>query len=143
MQVREKFCRLAPFPSHHCNGARGSLIGLFNGLQEWNRVRISHLLFSDDIFVYCEANNDHFCFLCYLFLCFEGVSGLKVNVAMSELLLIARVENVASLVDVLGGKVSTLPMTYLGLPLRAPFKVKALWDGIIEKMKHCLCNNPS
>jgi hypothetical protein len=27
---------------------------------------------------------------------------------------------------------------YLGLPLRISFKAKSIWDGIIEKIEHCL-----
>jgi hypothetical protein len=34
--------------------------------------------------------------------------------------------------------VSSLPMKYLGLPLEAHFKAKPIWDGVIEKIEHCL-----
>jgi hypothetical protein len=29
-------------------------------------------------------------------------------------------------------------MKYLGLPLGASFKAKPIWNGIIEKVEHCL-----
>ena len=31
-----------------------------------------------------------------------------------------------------------LPMTYLGLPLGATFKLKAIWTGVLEKMERRL-----
>jgi hypothetical protein len=39
------------------------------------------------------------------------------------------------LASILGCKVSSLPMKYLGLPLGASFKAKSLWDDIIEKIR--------
>jgi hypothetical protein len=47
-------------------------------------------------------------------------------------------EDVAGLARIFGCKVSSLPMKYLGLPSRASFKPKSIWDGIIEKMECCL-----
>jgi hypothetical protein len=44
-------------------------------------VYISHLLFVDDTLVFCGANSDHLHSLRILFVCFEVVSGLKVNLA--------------------------------------------------------------
>lgn len=79
----------------------------------------------------CEASEDHFCFLCCLFLCFEAIFGLKIKLSKSELLLIGRVENVATLMEILGYKIFNLPVTYLGLPLGAPSKPKQFWYGII------------
>jgi hypothetical protein len=34
--------------------------------------------------------------------------------------------------------VSSLPLTYLGLHLRASFKANSIWDGVIEKIECCL-----
>ncbi|KAG2711915.1 hypothetical protein I3760_04G100300 [Carya illinoinensis] len=45
------------------------------------------------------------------------------------------VNNLGELSDILGCKVSSLPMKYLGLPLGAPHKTKSIWDGIIEKIE--------
>jgi hypothetical protein len=48
---------------------------------------------------------------------------------------IDKVSNVDELASILGCRVSSLPMKYLGLPLGASFKAKSIWDGIIEKME--------
>lgn len=56
----------------------------------------------------------------------KDISGLKINVAKSELVPIGVVGDVKGLACILGCRVSSLPMKYLGLPL------------IIKKMKCCL-----
>lgn len=80
---------------------------------------MSHLLFIDDTLIFCEANLDHLHILRCLFLCFEAVSALKINLAKLELVLVGSVEDVGGLADILGYRVSSLPMKYLGLPLGA------------------------
>ena len=46
-----------------------------------------------------------------------------------------RVENVEELVEEFDNKVGRLPSTYLGMPLGAPFKSAAAWDGIEERFR--------
>ena len=43
------------------------------------------------------------------------------------------VENVEELASELGCKVGSLPSTYLGMSLGAPFKSVADWDGVEER----------
>ena len=47
---------------------------------------------------------------------FEAVCGLKINLAKSELLPVGIVPEVEELAQILGCKVSNLPMRYLGWP---------------------------
>ena len=42
------------------------------------------------------------------------------------------------LVALLGCRQSSLPMTYLGLPLGAKFKDRAIWNSILERMERKL-----
>ena len=65
---------------------------------------------------------------------FEAISSLSINLNKSEILLV-RVENVEVLASKLGCKVGSLPSTYLGLPLGAPHKSVAVWDGVEERMR--------
>ena len=44
-------------------------------------------------------------------------------------------ENVEELASDLGCKVGSLPSTYLGMPLGAPFKSVAIWDGVEERFR--------
>jgi hypothetical protein len=82
-------------------------------------INISHLLFADDILVFCEANPDHLRFLRVLLVCFEAVSSLKVNLAKSLLVPVGNVDNVVELASILGCGTSSLPLKYLGMPLGA------------------------
>ncbi|RVW42753.1 hypothetical protein CK203_079930 [Vitis vinifera] len=69
----------------------------------------------------------------YLFvIAIEAVSGLRINLEKSELILVGRVENIDDLALDFGCRVGSLPSTYLGLPLGAPFKSISVWDGVEE-----------
>ena len=98
-------------------------------------VQVSHLLFADDALIFCEAKEEQLTYLCWLLMWFEAISGLRVNLEKSELILVGRVENVEELADEFGYKVGKLPSTYLGMPLGAPFKFAATWDGIEERFR--------
>ena len=50
------------------------------------------------------------------------MTGLKVNVAKSEMVPIGEVNNMHALAEILGCRVGALPMTYLGMPLGASLK---------------------
>ena len=56
---------------------------------------------------------------------FEAISGLRINLDKSDLILVGCVENMEALATELGCKVRGLPSSYLGLPLGAPFKYVA------------------
>ena len=66
---------------------------------------------------------------------FEAITGLKVNVGKSEIVPIGDVRNLNGLAHTLCYKVGTLPMRYLGMPLRAHYKNLSIWNPIIEKME--------
>ena len=95
-------------------------------------VLISHLLFADDTLVFCKASQDHLTYLSWLFLWFEVVSGLRINLEKSELIPVGRVENIDDLAWGFGCKVGSLPSTYLGMPLGASFKSITVWDEVEE-----------
>jgi hypothetical protein len=104
---------------------------LFCGVQNFGVINISHLLFADDTLIFCGANPDHFHYLRALLLFFEVVSGLKINLAKSELVPVGNINNVVGLVGILGCRVSSLPVKYLGFPLGAFFNAKSIWDDVI------------
>jgi hypothetical protein len=60
--------------------------------------------------------------VCGLFLCFEAVSGLKINLSKSKIIPSGEVDDVESLASIFGCRVALLQMTYLGLPLGASYK---------------------
>ena len=85
-------------------------------------TQITHLLSADDTLVFCEASHDHMTYLSWLLIWFEVISDLRINLDMSEILLVGKVENLEILALELGWKVGALPFTYLGLPLAALYK---------------------
>ena len=64
--------------------------------------------------------------------------GLKVNILKSEMVPIGEVNNVHALAKILGCRIGTLPMTYLGMPLGASYKSPTIWNPILEKIERKL-----
>jgi hypothetical protein len=86
--------------------------GLLDGFSLGNAA-FSHLLFFDTLIFY-DASPAHLCHLWSLFLCFEAASGLNINLAKSELVMLVKWEDWP--VFVWGFH---YPVKYLGLPLGA------------------------
>lgn len=93
-----------------------------------------------NILVFCEANPNHLRFLRVLLVCFEAVSGLKVNLAKSLLVPVGNVDNVAELASILGCGTSSLLLKYLGMPLGAHHKATSIWDDIVVKIERRLAS---
>uniref|UniRef100_A0A2N9IDN0 Reverse transcriptase domain-containing protein n=1 Tax=Fagus sylvatica TaxID=28930 RepID=A0A2N9IDN0_FAGSY len=89
----------------------------------------------DDTLVFCGATRDQLYHLKGVLLCFEAVSRLRINLGKSEIVPVGSVVDVEALAHVLGGRIASLPMKYLGLPLGARYKSKEIWNPILEKME--------
>jgi hypothetical protein len=100
----------------------------------------SHLLFADDTLIFCSAHSSELRNLRSLFLLFEAVSSLKVNLAKSNLIPVGHVDQAERLADILGCGFATLPAKYLGPPLGASYKFTHIWDGVVEKIEHRLAS---
>jgi hypothetical protein len=74
-----------------------------------------------------------------LFLCFEAVLELKINLTKSELVPVGFANNLECLAMILGYKVSFF--AYEGLPTGAYFKTKFIWKGIIENVQRRLAGH--
>ena len=98
-------------------------------------ILISHLLFADDTLVFCEESEDQMTYLSWLLMWFEACSGLRINLEKSELIPGGRVDDIEDLALEFGYRVGGLPSCYLGLPLEAPFKSEAFWDGVEERFQ--------
>ena len=116
--------------------------GLFRGFKVAGRRGggecVSHLLFADDTILFCAANVEQILHIRLLLLSFQVVTVLKVNVHKSEIVPIGEVDDVHTLVEILGGRVGTLPMSYLGMPLGAAHNFPSIWNPILEKIERKL-----
>ncbi|RVW29925.1 LINE-1 retrotransposable element ORF2 protein [Vitis vinifera] len=106
--------------------------------REGMEINVSHLLFADDTIIFCEVRQDHITYLSWILVWFEAASGLRINLAKSEVIPVGEVEDIEMLAVELGCKVGTLPSVYLGLPLGAKHKVMAMWDGVEARMRRRL-----
>ena len=121
---------------------RAEGVGLFRGFKVDGRrgggVYVSHLLFADDTILFCDADEEQILHVRMLLLCFLAVTGLKVNVLKSEMVPIGEVPNVHVLAEILGCRIWSLPITYLGMALGASHKSPTVWNPILEKLERKL-----
>ncbi|XP_058203090.1 uncharacterized protein LOC131317570 [Rhododendron vialii] len=114
-----------------------------------NGVILSHLQFADDTILFCNNDGAEMANIKRILRYFQLMSGLKINFSESSLCGVRICHlDVSNLARVMGCKVETLPIKYLGLPLgnassgtgsiiQAGFKVQVgsgqetlLWDHI-------------
>jgi len=100
----------------------------------------SHLLFADDTLIFYSALDSQLRNLQSLFLLFGAASGLKVNLAKSNLIPVGHDDQAERLADILGCGFATLPVKYLGLPLGASYKSTHIWDWVVEKIDRRLAS---
>ena len=98
-------------------------------------IVISHLLYDDDTVLFYEANPEQLMYLGWTLMWFESISGLKINLSKSEIILVGKLANVELLAAKLRCGVGSLPTTYLGLPLGAPHRAVGVWDSVEERFK--------
>ncbi|KAK1422577.1 hypothetical protein QVD17_17860 [Tagetes erecta] len=116
---------------------KASSIGLFRGIQLPNNgPKLSHFLFADDVIILGEWSKSNFMNLIRILRCFHLASGLEVNSNKSSLLGINIQTNlVESLASCVHCKVSSLPFSYLGIPVGANMNKIKNWDPVIDSFK--------
>ena len=118
--------------------------GLLRGFRADGRrgegLCVSRLLFADDTILFCDANEEWILHIRMLLLCFQVVTGLKVNALRSEMVPIGEVPNIQILAEILGCQIGSLPMTYLGMPLGTSHKSPTIWNPILEKIERKLAS---
>jgi hypothetical protein len=113
----------------------GLVFGFSMGTRNDPELSVSYLLFADDTFVFCGANENQLRNLLCLFQCFEAVSGLKLTCQSLRLFQLVKWRMLIGWRAFFNCRVAGLPMKYLGLPLGAPYKSTTIWNDIVEKMR--------
>lgn len=114
-----------------------SKANLISGFQVANSASsINYLQFANDTFIFCAANVYQVKSVKASLLCFEVVSGLKVNFFKRKLVGI-RVEAslLSRLANLIGCKVGSFPMSYLGQPLCIGAASKSTWIPVLERVE--------
>jgi hypothetical protein len=98
---------------------------------------VTHLQYADDTMIMIEPTELGIANLKFLLLCFENMSGLKINFDKSEVLVTGVPdEEKRRLANLLNCKLGTCPLRYLGLPVSGgPLRV-ADWGFLPEKVGH-------
>ena len=112
---------------------RGGYLASYNFRNIFGDVaNISHLLFADDSLVFYKDSKDEMLYLSWILLYFEALSGLRINLDKSVILIVGIVENFNQLSCELGCRIGSLPSSYLGLPLGFKLNYSRVWEGIDE-----------
>jgi hypothetical protein len=77
----------------------------------------------------CDVDRDQIHNLGHILLCVEAISGWKVNLRKSGLVVVREVPHKEELVDILSCNIFCLPLKCLSLPLGTPFKLKLFGMG--------------
>ena len=98
-----------------------------------NQFSNSRLLFANDTILFYDASWEKLLYIQMVLIFFEAITGLRVNVGKSEIVLVGQVGNLSTLTNVLCCKTGSLPMTYLDMPLGAHYKAPLICNTILEK----------
>lgn len=117
--------------------SNAQLMGIIKGLGNFpNSSKILNLHFADDTLLFLEADPLVIENLKFLLLGFEEVSGLKINFDKSSMVPLKIPTTLASsLADQLGCSITSLPITYLGVPLHWKTLSVADWNPLINKIE--------
>lgn len=116
----------------------GIMEGLKVGTQE---VCVSHLQFADDTLVFCPAKSKWLLNMRRIMVCFQLLSGLKINLSKSGLIVLGSSEDWGKrMANRLGGQLVKLPTKYLGIPLGANPNKIGTWESILTRIRNKLAS---
>lgn len=117
--------------------SRTQTAGLISGLGLFpNNFKILNLHFADDTLLFLETKPTMIEHLKFLLLGFESLSGLKINFDKSALVPLNISQELAnSLSSQLGCQLTSLPITYLGVPLHWKKLNTSDWQPLISKIE--------
>jgi exonuclease III len=96
---------------------------------------ITHLQYADDTIIMIQDDDQHITNLKFILMCFEDMSGLKINYHKSEVIIMGRsVERQQLVADQLNCKLGEFPFIYLGLPISDRALTMEQWLFLVRKL---------
>lgn len=119
-----------------CMLQRGCDLGLIEGVSIGQAgFHLSHLQFADDTLIFSSASLESMQNVKRILLCFELMSGLKVNFSKSSIFGVGIEDHVCDFTaQTLRCKQGHLPFKYLGLPIGANSCRLLMWNPIIQNI---------
>jgi hypothetical protein len=111
--------------------AKGEIQPLKRGMPN----QISHLLFADDMLVFCRGHKKSLENLDLLFRKLELNTGLSINKEKSKIFFSKGCKNKRALAEILQCRLGYLPVKYLGLPLSIKYPKSKDFGWLIDKVR--------
>ena len=96
---------------------------------------ITHLQYADDTLILIQNNDAAIANLKFLLLCFEDMSGLKINFHKSEVFVLdCPIQEQRRIAHMLNCKLGAFPFSYLGLPISDRKLSVEQWNFLVNKL---------
>ena len=96
---------------------------------------ITHLQYADDTIILIQYDELGIANLKFLLMCFEDMSGLKINYHKSEVIVLNQPAEIQTRVArKLNCKLGKFPLSYLGLPISDSKLTKEQWKFLVLKL---------
>ena len=98
---------------------------------------VAHLQYADDTIILVQNVEEELINLKLILLCFEIISGLKINFLKSEVIVLgASPQEQARVANLLNCKTGSFPFTYLGFPIADRKLTSADWEPLVGVVGH-------
>lgn len=96
---------------------------------------ISHLQLAEDTLLFVNASIEEIRKKILILSTFEILTGMKINLEKSSMIIVSTDSIINSLASKLGCKVESLLIKYLGLPLGATSRNASVWDEVVHRIE--------
>ena len=97
---------------------------------------MTHLQYADDTMIMVEGSELDIRNLKFLLICFEAMSGLKINFDKSEVVILGySEEDQQRIADNLNCRLASFPITYLGMPVRDTRILAKDYEPLVARVK--------
>ncbi|XP_020271020.1 uncharacterized protein LOC109846208 [Asparagus officinalis] len=115
-----------------------TLTGNIQNIKKNKDLQVSHLLFADDMLVFCRANKRSFQGINYLLESLANNTGLNINRKKSKVFFSRGCSNKTKLCSIVEMSRGSLPVKYLGLPLSINYPKAKNFFPLIDKIRYTI-----